>query len=82
MKSGFKDPIAVRNQEPKDKPVDGKKSPWDFRAPNYDQRSSCFVSAGTHYGVGFNQPVGSSRPAKYEGVPMGVKAGMEVDEKS
>lgn len=58
MKSGFKDPIAIKKQDPKDKPVDGKKSPWDFTCPQYDQRSSCFVNAGTHYGVGHKQPVG------------------------
>ncbi len=58
MKTGFKDPIAIKNQEPKDKPQDGKKTPWDFTCPQYDQRSSCFVNAGTYYGVGHNQPVG------------------------
>lgn len=52
MKTGFKDPIA-----PKEK---GKsvKNPWDFSAPDYDSRSSCYVSAGTHHGVGHRQPVG------------------------
>lgn len=60
MKSGFKDPASIKNQKPKDKPIDGKKSPWDFRCPQYDQRSSCFVNAGTDYGVGYTQPVGNS----------------------
>lgn len=64
MKSGFKDPIAIRKQDPKDKPVDGKNSPWDFRCPQYDERSSCFVNAGTHYGVGHTQPVGHEGSAK------------------
>ena len=58
MKTGFNDPAKIKNQRPMDKPQDGKKSPWDFRCPQYDQRSSCFVNAGTHYGVGINQPVG------------------------
>ncbi len=58
MKTGFKEPNSIKKQDPKDQPVDGKKSPWDFRCPQYDQRSSCFVNAGTHYGVGMNQPVG------------------------
>lgn len=57
MKSGFKDPIAHK-EKPKYAPVDGKKSPWDFTCPEYDQRSSCFVNAGTHHGVGHRQPVG------------------------
>lgn len=58
MKSGFSDPIAIKKQKPLDKPVDGKKSPWDFECPQYDQRSGNCVNAGTHYGVGHNQPVG------------------------
>lgn len=66
MKSGFNDPIEIRNQRPKDKPMDGKNSPWDFRCPQYDQRSSNFVNAGTHYGVGRNQPVGHEGNPKRE----------------
>ena len=50
----------IKQQNPKDKPVDGKKSPWDFTCPQYDERSSSFVNAGTHYGVGLRQPVGHS----------------------
>lgn len=57
-KSGFADPIAIKNQNPEDKPKDGVNSPWDFRCPQYDQRSSNFVNAGTHYGVGIKQPIG------------------------
>lgn len=57
-KSGFSDPIAIKEQNPKDKPVDGLGIQWDFRCPQYDQRSSNFVNAGTHYGVGHRQPVG------------------------
>jgi hypothetical protein len=57
-KSKFADPIAIKNQNIEDKPVDGVKSPWDFRCPQYDQRSSNFINAGTHYGVGHKQPVG------------------------
>jgi hypothetical protein len=57
-KSGFADPARIKEQNPKDKPVDGKGVFWDFRCPQYDQRSSNFVNAGTHYGVGINQPVG------------------------
>ncbi len=57
-KSGFSDPDRIKEQNPEDKPKDGLNSPWDFRCPQYDQRSSNFVNAGTHYGVGINQPVG------------------------
>lgn len=64
MKTGFKEPNAIKKQDPKDKPVDGKNSPWDFTCPQYDQRSSSFVNAGTHYGTGINQPVGSTGNTK------------------
>ena len=82
MKSGFKDPIAIKKQDPKDKPVDGKNSPWDFRCPQYDERSSCFVNAGTHYGVGHKQPVGhhGDPKGKVDVLPSGKHKGMEVDE--
>lgn len=83
MKSGFKDPISIKKQDPKDHPVDGKKSPWDFTCPQYDQRSSCFVNAGTHYGVGHNQPVGHKENAKTRvpTMPFGRINTMEVDER-
>lgn len=57
MKTGFKDPIA---------PPEGKekKSPWDFRAPLYDERTSCYVDAGSHYGIGHKNPVGHKGPTK------------------
>lgn len=82
MKSGFKDPIAIKKQDPKDKPVDGKKSPWDFTCPQYDQRSSCFVNAGTHYGVGHKQPVGhpGNPTVSAPTLPFGRPETMEVDE--
>ncbi len=60
MKKGFKDPTAIKKQSPKDKPKDMKSYPlgWDFRCPQYDQRTSCFVNAGTSYGHGHKQPMG------------------------
>lgn len=82
MKSGFKDPAAIKNQNPNDKPKDGKKTPWDFTCPQYDQRSSCFVNAGTNYGVGYKQPVGREGNPKVQvpTLPMGRVNTMEVDE--
>jgi hypothetical protein len=59
-KSNFADPIAIKDQNKECQPEDGVKSPWDFRCPQYDQRSSNFINAGTHYGVGHRQPVGHS----------------------
>lgn len=64
--SGFADPARIKDQNPKDKPVDSIKSPWDFRCPQYDQRSSNFVNAGTHYGIAMKQPIGHKGPAKQE----------------
>ena len=83
MKSGFKDPIAIKNQKPKDEPVDGKNSPWDFRCPQYDQRSSCFVNAGTDYGVGHRSPVGHEGNSKstVATLPKGRVNTMKIDEK-
>ncbi len=81
MKTGFKDPLAIKNQKPKDQPKDGKNTPWDFRCPQYDQRSSCFVNAGTHYGVGKRQPVGHEGNPSSMGVPKGRVSTLRVDEK-
>ncbi len=81
-KSGFSDPDRIKYQRPEDKPKDGKKSPWDFTCPQYDQRSSNFVNAGTHYGVGINQPVGhtGNPKAKVDVLPYGRVDTMRVDE--
>jgi len=57
-KHGFEQPDRIKEQNKECQPEDGVKSVWDFRCPQYDQRSSNFVNAGTHYGVGINQPVG------------------------
>ena len=65
-KSGFVDPIRIKNQNPVDMPKDGVRSPWDFTCPQYDQRSSNFVNAGTHYGVGHRNPIGHTGKAKME----------------
>lgn len=84
MKSGFKDPAAIKSQKPQDKPKEGKKSPWDFTCPQYDERSSCFVNAGTSYGVGHKQPVGKSGTpvSRVPTMPFGRVSTMEVDEKA
>lgn len=73
MKSGFKDPIAVK---------EGKKlkSPFDFTCPPYDERSSCYINAGSHLGVGHKQPVGHSGNAKPSALPTGKVHTMETDE--
>ena len=67
MKNEFHDPIKAK---PKEKNV---KTPWNFASPSYDDRLE--VCAGTHYGTGHNQPVGSvGQPKKFADVlPMTCK---------
>lgn len=55
---GFSDRDRIKEENKRDTPKDSKNSPWDFRCPQYDQRSSNFVNAGTHYGIAMRQPVG------------------------
>lgn len=77
MKTGFKNELSEGNY-----PEMYKKSPWDFTCPSYDQRTSCFLNAGTHQGVGKKAPVGSIGGAKESNViPKGRVKTLEVDEK-
>lgn len=71
----FDSPNKIKSQKPKNKPVDGKNSPWDYRCPQYDQRSGCYVQGGTDYGVGITQPVGheGNPKQKVDVMPMEVK---------
>ncbi len=64
MKTGFKDPIKA----PEGK---SQKSPWDFEAPAYDERTGCYIKAGTNYGVGHTQPVGKTKQTSSYAVPTG-----------
>ena len=79
----FKETNKIRNQRPEDKPKDGVNSPWDYRCPQYDQRSSSFVNPGTHYGVGINQPIGhTGNPKQFVDVlPQGRHTTMMDDER-
>lgn len=54
MKNPFKNRI-----KPTEK-VNGQKE-WSFKAPGYDQRTSCSIPGGDSYGVGFSNPVGTSK---------------------
>jgi hypothetical protein len=51
MKTGFYDPIEPKQKKNGD-------YPFEFKAPPYDERSSCYMKAGDNYGVGHKQPVG------------------------
>lgn len=75
MKTGFKDPIA----EKKGKKM---KSPWDFTCPDYDERTSCHVNAGSHHGVGHRQPVGHKGNPKSTSIvlPKGRVSTMNTNE--
>ena len=73
MKTGFKDPIAPKERKSADRP-------WSYKAPEYDKRTSHFVSAGDNYGVGFKQPVGSEKISSDYAVPVGRINTMKVYE--
>jgi len=51
MKTGFKNNLEEKNTKE-------MKSPWNYDQPRYDERSSCYINAGSHTGVGHKQPVG------------------------
>lgn len=82
MKSGFSDPIAIKNQKPVDKPTNGKSLGWDFTCPQYDQRTGPFIKTGTNYGVGRTQPIGHEGNPKQRvsTMPFGRVSTMKVDE--
>lgn len=81
MKTGFKDPIGIKKEDPKPKPTNGKNSPWDFHCPEYDERSSCFINAGTIYGVGHKTPTGKMGQESNKGpIPHGKVNTMKTDE--
>lgn len=74
MKTGFKDRIATKGSQKT------MKSPWNYDQPHYDERSSCYVNAGSHYGVGHRQPVGTETHSGKSGVPFGRGHTMKDDE--
>lgn len=74
MKTGFTEPNPI----PKEKKM---KSPWNFDCPAYDERTSCYVNAGSHYGVGKAQPVGHEGNPKstVSALPRGKVNTLKVD---
>jgi hypothetical protein len=79
-RTGFKDRTAIKKETPKNTPAEGKNSPWDFRQPDYDERSSCYVKAGTDYGLCHRQPVGTDKHNPKPYIPMGRVSTMKTDE--
>ena len=74
MKTGFNDPISRKSGKE-------KKSPWNFQCPDYDERSSCYLNAGTNYGIGHRQPVGKEGKAvsRASTLPFGRVNTLETD---
>jgi hypothetical protein len=68
----FKDNVEGKKVKP-------MKSPWDFTCPDYDQRSSNYINAGTHHGVGHAQPIGSMQHTMKGAIPVGKGMGLTVD---
>jgi hypothetical protein len=56
---------------------------WSFKAPQYDERSSCYINAGDKHGVGHRQPVGHTDGVKVrvDTMPFGRPKTLKVDEK-
>jgi hypothetical protein len=68
MNKVLKDPIA-----PKRKYEETLKE-WSFNAPSYDNRTSCSMSAGMNYGVGYRTPVGKEKVSSMESGPIPQKS--------
>lgn len=64
MKTGFKETVKLTESKK-------MKDPWNFEQPAYDERTSCFINAGTYHGVGKKVPVGKESDSSPYAVPMG-----------
>lgn len=75
MSTGFPNPIEPKSAK-------SIKSPWNFDCPPYDERSSCYVNAGSHQGVGHKNPIGHKDGVKQHvpAMPMGRHKTMKDDE--
>ncbi len=63
MKKPFKDPIAPSQKK------DGVRE-WSFKAPSYDNRTSCSIPGGNDYGIGFKTPIGKERASSMKSGPI------------
>ncbi len=75
MKTGFHDPDMNKIKEK------SQRSPWNFDQPPYDERSSCYINAGSHRGVGHKNPIGHTDGVKQRvpTLPYGKHKGMKID---
>jgi len=72
MKTGFEENVKLSESKK-------FKNPWDFTQPTYDQRTSCFINAGTYHGVGKKAPIGTEGDPKGKSpIPMGKVKGLEL----
>lgn len=44
--------------------------PFEFKAPSYDNRTSCSMKAGNDYGVGFRTPIGKDKASSMKSGPI------------
>lgn len=68
MNKVLKDPIAPRKRA-----QEGQKE-WNYKAPTYDNRTSCSMQGGDSYGSGFKTPTGTKRASSYESGPIPMKS--------
>ena len=67
MSKVLKDPIAPKKKEDGD-------YPFEFKAPSYDNRTSCSMRAGDDYGIGFRNPIGKDKVGSIESGPIPQEA--------
>lgn len=66
----LKDPLHPKKVE---RGQDYKKGPLpleEFKAPSYDNRTSCSVSAGDDYGIGHRMPIGKEKASNLTSGPI------------
>lgn len=73
MKTGFRDRTKASAKPEKEAWFKGATIP-------YDKRTGDFVSQGSHYGVGVNQPIGSEKHSEKYAVPVGRVNTLKDDE--
>lgn len=70
MVKALKDPLAVKNAERGQTYKKGPLPLGEFKAPSYDNRTSCSVSAGDDYGIGHRTPVGTEKASPMKSGPI------------
>lgn len=67
METGFKN--VLKDDSDFKTPKSVFRNNW--KMPEYDKRTSCFVGVGQEYGVGHRQPVGTETQTMKSAVPFG-----------